>query len=753
MPSDVNGTNGEGAGARTATSSLMGDGGKKGLGPPSAGAAPLTLTSATDVEQLVRAQGSTFLVSDRSGNITPAGARELGLFHEDTRFLSHYTLDVGGGEVVRLSADTSHDGYNQIDLMLSDLDRGDILDDPKNFLHIRRRQMLDAGLVEQIVFTNFLQRRVVLDVSITFGADFADIFEVRGARRPQRGTAHPPRVSEAGMVFTYDGRCGTRYESVVTFTTPPADVKGTTAHYEVAIAAGAVAKIELSIVPRRDGDAGREQAASARTPSFTRRAARLEEDAARFRDTSTHVVCDDGRLQHVLDQSMADLHDLRVHFAGHSVLGAGIPWFCAPFGRDSLITSYEALLVQPELAEDSLRTLAAYQGKKADPVNEEEPGKIFHEMRFGEMARAGEIPHSPYYGSIDSTPLFVIVADAAHQVTANRALLRELRPAIEAALGWIDRRSSEGTELVAYARQSVNGLDNQGWKDSRAGVSFPDGRFAEPPIALAEVQGYCVDAYRRGARILSTLGDEAAAARYAARADAMRALVDDALWIEAQGRYAFAIDGRGRAVDTVVSNLGHLLWSRVATRARAAATARLLVAPASFSGYGIRTLAEGQPVYNPLSYHNGTVWPHDNAIAARGMSNYDLGAPLAKVFDGMYEAMGFFADRRLPELFCGMSRRSGPLVRYPVACSPQAWAAAAPFLLLQAMLGIHVDAPHARLVIRNPRLPGYVRRIELRRLRIGSSQVTVRFRRVGRRCQVDRVAVNGAPLRIEIEMD
>ena len=236
MPSDVNGTNGEGAGARTAATPVTGDATKKGPGPPSSGAAPLSLPSATDVEQLVRAQGSTFLVSDRSGDITPAGARELGLFHEDTRFLSHYTLDVGGGEVVRLSADTSHDGYNQIDLMLSDLDRGDILDDPKNFIHIRRRQMLDAGLVEQIVFTNFLQRRVALDVSITFGADFADIFEVRGARRPKRGTAHPPRVSEAGIVFTYDGLCGTRYESAVTFTTPPADVKGTSAHYEIVIA-------------------------------------------------------------------------------------------------------------------------------------------------------------------------------------------------------------------------------------------------------------------------------------------------------------------------------------------------------------------------------------------------------------------------------------------------------------------------------------------------------------------------------------
>jgi glycogen debranching enzyme len=347
----------------------------------------------------------------------------------------------------------------------------------------------------------------------------------------------------------------------------------------------------------------------------------------------------------------------------------------------------------------------------------------------------------------------VILADAYHRVRGDDVFLRELEPSIAAALGWVDAQSENGTKLVTYARRSARGLDNQGWKDSRAGVSFPDGRPAEPPIALCEVQGYCVDAYRRGARIFAALGDAARAHTYAARADGMRALVNARMWLEDRGRYAFAIDGHGRALDTIVSNLGHLLWSRVATPERAAATARLLLSPASFSGYGIRTLASGQAVYNPLSYHNGTVWPHDNALIARGFANYDLAPEVGRVFDGMYAAMGFFSDRRLPELFCGIAQRSGPLVRYPVACSPQAWAAAAPFLLLQSMLGLHADAPRRRMAVRNPRLPPFVRRLEMHGLRVGNSHVSMRFRRVGGRCQVDRLDVTGAPLKTEIEID
>ena len=709
----------------------------------------LELPTAGDVEQLVRARGSMFLVTDRHGDIRPAGARELGLFDRDTRHLSHYALTIRNGAVVRLSAEPVSDAYNQIDLMLSDLEVGEFLDDPKNFLHIRRRQILDGGLVEQVVFTNFLRHAIELDVELAFAADFADVFEVRGARRPKRGTLRPPKIEGSSVVLAYDGLCGDAYQTMVTFSSPPTLLLGDRASFKMKVAAGDAATLEVVVAPRRGGETRRGNSRL----TYARRAELVQQEAEVFREGSSRWRCDDPRIQHVLDRSIGDLHALRVHAGDHTILGAGIPWFCAPFGRDGLIASYEALTVNPDLAVDALRTLAAFQGKTFDEVREEEPGKIFHELRFGEMARAGEIPHSPYYGTIDATPLFVIVAEATHRFTGDRALLRELRPNIVAALGWIDARSELGTKLVTYERKTAAGLENQGWKDSRAGVSFPDGRHAEAPIALCEVQGYCVDAYAKGAAMLALLGEQELARTYAERATRFSELVNDRFWMESAGRYAYAIDGRDRLLDTVVSNLGHLLWSKVATRERAASTARLLLSPHSFSGFGIRTLAEGQPVYNPLSYHNGTVWPHDNALIAAGFAGYDLGAETMQVFDGAYEAMSYFRDGRLPELFCGIGRASGPLVRYPVACSPQAWAAAAPFLMLQSLLGIRPDATRGRLAIRNPRLPRYVRRLEIKGMRVGNVTVSLRFRRIGERCHVDHLEVVGGSLKTEIELD
>ncbi len=486
---------------------------------------------------------------------------------------------------------------------------------------------------------------------------------------------------------------------------------------------------------------------------FGRSAEMRAGDAEAFRARSTRYVCDSGMLQDVLDQSAADLHALRVEFDRHIIVGAGIPWFCAPFGRDALITAYEALTLNPDFAAESLRTLAAFQGKKFDPQTEEEPGKIFHELRFGEMARAGEIPHSPYYGSIDATPLFVILAEALHRFAGDTAFLRELRPSIEAALAWIDTRSEGGTKLVRYEKQSPLGLLNQGWKDSRSGVSFPDGRRAEPPIALVEVQGYCADAYLRGAEILRYLGDEVLAGVYEERAATMRDLVNRAFWMPEASRYAYAIDGRDRVLPTVVSNIGHLLWSRVAPQDRATATAHTLLASSSFSGYGIRTLASDQPVYNPLSYHNGTVWPHDNALIVAGLASYGLHHEAMKAFDGLAAAMAYFRDHRLPELFCGIGKRSGAVVRYPVACSPQAWASAAPLLLVQSILGIEADAPHRRLVVRNPQLPRTVRKLEIHGMRIGSALVSISFRRSASRCHVDKLDVTGGPLKTDILID
>jgi glycogen debranching enzyme len=682
------------------------------------------------------------------GDIRPAGARELGLFDRDVRHLSHYALTLVGAPTVRLSSEAVDDGYDQIDLMATDLEEQVLLDDPKNFLHVRRRQLLDEGLVEQIALTSFLRRPITLEVRLDFGADFVDVFEVRGARRARRGTTRPPSVAGKIVTLGYDGLDRTRYETSIAFSETPEELGPAHARFRLRVAPGATARLEIDVAPRR---------AEAPTPprrhGFDARAEQVQRDVDAFRVGATRFRSDNARLDRALDRATGDLHALRVRVGEHAVLGAGIPWFCAPFGRDALLASFEALTLAPELAVEALRTLAAFQGTRVDDEREEEPGKILHELRFGEMARTGEIPHSPYYGSVDATPLFVILVDACHRFLGDRARLRELRDPVLAALAWIDAASEQGTRLVSYVRKAPRGLENQGWKDSRAGVCFPDGRRAIAPIALCEVQGYCVDAYARGAAIFSALGEHEHARVYEARAARLRELVEAELWLEEQGRYAFAVDGEGRRVDTIVSNLGHLLWSRVPSRERAVATAKLLLSPASWSGYGVRTLACGQPAYNPLGYHTGTVWPHDNAILAAGMGAYDLHAEGMKLFEGLYTALGAFTDRRLPELFCGLPRGAGPLVRYPVACTPQAWSIAAPFLLLQTLLGIRPDAPRGRLVIRNPRLPRNVRWLEIESMRVGAARVSMRFRRFGARCHVDRLDVKGGSLKTEIEID
>jgi glycogen debranching enzyme len=706
----------------------------------------LTLSSSHDTEQLVCARGTLFLVTDRQGNIDPRGARELGLFFKDTRHLSYLALRMEDAELVHLSAESSDD-FNQVDLMAAGLDEGEFLDDPQNFLHVRRRQLLEDAFVEQITFTNFLGRAVEISVRLEFDADFADIFEVRGAKRARRGVRRAPSREAHGLRFSYEGTDGRSYWTDLSVSPAPAQFADGKALFNLQISPGGSQQLEITVNP------GRGQPATASERGFSVRARALLEESRSFRERSTRVRCDNARIQQFLDQSVIDLYALRVHVEEDAIVAAGIPWFCCPFGRDALIASYEALLLNPGLAKGSLCVLARYQGKRFDDVSEEEPGKIFHELRFGEMAASGEMPHSPYYGTIDATPLFVILAHALYKVTADREFMRALLPNVRAALAWIDARSQDATHFVSYQRSSARGLDNQGWKDSRAGVSFPNGERAQPPIALCEIQGYCVDAYDRGSRILRALGDEEQAELYARRSERLRNLVNEGFWLPELERYAYAIDGRGRKLDTVVSNLGHLLWSRVPTNARAQHTAELLLRRESFSGFGVRTLADGQAVYNPLSYHNGTVWPHDNALIAKGMANYRHTQYATAIFEGLVEAMGFFTNRRLPELFCGMPRESGNLVRYPVACSPQAWSAAAPYLLLQSILGIHADAPRNRLSIRNPSLPPSVEWVSFNGLRIGDSRVDMRLRRVAKRVHVDQFDVSGGPLRVEIELD
>ncbi|MFZ5477871.1 MAG: glycogen debranching N-terminal domain-containing protein [Myxococcota bacterium] len=706
---------------------------------------PLDLPHATTPGRLVLSRGNLFCVTTSMGDVFPPGARELGLFHEDTRHLSRYEL-VLPARATLLSSGTESSLAAQIDLTTTGEEQGGLLDEPVNFLHLRRRQILDAGFSEQLAFTNHLARHVELDVFLYFDADFADVFEVRGARRARRGTREPALVERDRVELRYRSVDGLAYRTVVRFDPAPAELVAGRARLRLRLAPGESVEHAVEVVALR-GDV----ALSAPMRPFASRLAEARAEAAAFRAGTTGVRCDDEVVSRMLQRSLADVHALRVQHDGRWIVGAGIPWFAAPFGRDSLLTSCQLLPFAPDLAGETLRFLAHHQGRVEDPAREEEPGRICHELRRGEMARAGEIPHSPYYGSIDSTPLFVVLLGETWRWTRDAALLAELWPALRAAMGWLDRRTADGTRFLVYQRATPLGLENQGWKDSRDGVSFPDGRRAATPLALVEAQGYAAQAWLHAAEIAAALGEAGLAAAWASRVAPFLRRLEDAFWVEELGTYALALDAHGERVTTVSSNPGHLLWSRAAEPARARRVAATLLSPEMHSGWGIRTVARGQPVFNPVSYHNGSVWPHDNALAALGMSRYGLQAEACRVAEAMLDASEHFSDHRLPELFCGIGRGEGEfLVHYPVSCSPQAWASGASFMLLQAALGLDADAPNHVLRVRNPLLPRPLRRLDLVDVRVGSALVSIRFQRVGRRTHADVLDVRGEPLKIEI---
>ncbi|MGZ3404870.1 MAG: amylo-alpha-1,6-glucosidase, partial [Polyangia bacterium] len=442
------------------------------------GASLLELPASGETDALVLARGNAFCVTNKRGDIAPAGARDLGLFHDDTRHLSHLELFVSGGPPVVLSSETSGAATSQIDLTLTDREFGGFLDDPQNFLHVRRKQILDGALVEQIVLTNHLRRPVELWLELRLGADFADVFEVRGARRARRGRILPPLGAGDRFTLGYDGVDGERYRTEVRMNPEPTRIDVVGPRWELRLLPGEATILEIVIQPCRGGEP------DALAVPFVERRQRLTREHHEFLASTTRVACSNVAFEAALRHDLEDLDAMRLSIARGDggpplgILGAGIPWFAAPFGRDSIITSLELLSIAPSVAAQTLRTLAHYQGRVDDPWREEEPGKIMHELRRGELARAGEIPHAPYYGTIDATPLWLVLLGESWRWLGDRALVEELMPNAERALAWIDRRLRQGNGWVRYQRAHDKALENQGWKDSRDGVSFPDGTIA-----------------------------------------------------------------------------------------------------------------------------------------------------------------------------------------------------------------------------------------------------------------------------------
>jgi glycogen debranching enzyme len=692
-----------------------------------------------------------FLLIDQHGNVAPPGNCSLGLFDEDTRILSHYELQAAGSPPAKLSTQVIQPYCSQIDLTVTDHEFGGNAWDPKHAIYLRRELLLEDVLVERLTLTNFLVRPIDYWVHLFVGSDFADMFEVRGWKREQRGEFLAPIVEPAAIHFAYRGRDGRVVGSAIRFRDTPDTIDERGARWAFRLMPGAPVELEWTIgsaAPRGRPSAVADGALDQRRPRLT-----LAYDAWRHECScwASPVETFDASITRAVD----DLRSLYIGGDGDGVISAGIPWYSTVFGRDSVITSLETLSLNPRIAIDTLRYLARHQGTKENAYTEEQPGRIMHELRRGEMARSGEIPHVPYYGTIDATPLWLVLLHETWRWTGDDALVRELLPNARRALDWIDRYGDlDGDGLVEYARTSERGLVNQGWKDSGDGVPFPDGRLPAPPIALVEVQGYVYDAKVRAAAMFAQLGEYDTAQRLMSEADRLRQQVLDAFWLDELGTFALALDGEKRPIPTVTSNAGHLLWSRLPDPARARRVVATLLAPDMFCGWGIRTLSARHPVFNPMSYHNGSVWPHDNALIVMGLSHYGLGASALPVVVAAQDAAIGASFNRLPELYCGMDRAGAPRpVQYPVSCSPQAWASGALFMMLQAVLGILPDAPGGALHIRNPVLPTQLGELTITNLRVGTSRVSLHFERHASRTLVNVLAVesSGEPLRVQIE--
>jgi glycogen debranching enzyme len=668
-----------------------------------------------------------FGVFDKQGDCQSGADGPDGLYHQDTRFLSGLSLKVGGMAPLLLGSVLLDDNG----AMVVDLANADLHDaDGKTWLqrdtiHVGRLKFLcGTTCYERIRVRAFTPIGRPIPLEIGFDADFADLFEVRGERRARRGTRIVERLDERTIRFAYRGLDGVERSTAIHFDPAPDALTERGARWELDLdrpeRTSVVMKIACALAA---SPAEPPHIVPAYRAARRVRSGRLKERAG--------VASSNEVFNAVIDRAASDI-DMLLTETEHGLYPyAGIPWYSTVFGRDGLITAMELLWVAPEIARGVLATLAATQATMTDEAADADPGKILHELRGGEMALLGEVPFRRYYGSIDATPLFVMLAGQYLTRTGDLETIRRLWPNLKAALAWIDDYGdADGDGFVEYARMTDKGLANQGWKDSFDSIFHADGGAAEGPIALCEVQAYVFAAKQGAARIARALGEAAFGARLDAEAETLRRQFEDLFWLEDLGCYALALDGRKQPCRVLSSNAGHALFAGIASPERAARLAALFTGRRFFSGWGVRTIAAGEARYNPMSYHNGSVWPHDNALIALGLARYGHQDAVLKIFTGLGDAAAYDEFRRLPELFCGFSRRRkrGPTA-YPVACSPQAWAAAAPFALVAAATGLALDEASGGVHLVNPVLPDFLDDLTISDLRIAGSRLDLAFSR------------------------
>lgn len=681
----------------------------------------------------------TFIVLDSHGDIGASAGGPDGLFNADTRYLARLELMLNQAQPLLLGSNLRDDNSAlTIDLTNPDIYDGERIVLQKDLIHIVRTIFLWRGTAYQrIGVQNHGDRVAQIDLTFLFDNDFADLFEVRGARRPRRGAGTSELLSPADVRFEYHGLDGTSRTTNLHFDPRPTLLAVNSATYHIALEPRQITSMFVAVTCNH--------AAEHRPAPFMRGLLAHRREMRRSTAGATSIETSNNIFNEVLCQSMADLNMLMTDTAHGRYPYAGIPWYSTTFGRDGLITALQMLWIDPRVACGVLKRLAAHQATAVDPLNDAEPGKILHEMRGGEMAALREVPFAHYYGSVDSTPLFVLLAGFYFERTGDEDTLRELWPAIEAALAWIDGPGDPDSDgFVEYQRASEQGLANQGWKDSFDAIFHADGHLAEGHIALCEVQGYVFAGKRLAARCARQLGFAEKARKLDEEAARLAARFEEAFWCPDMGTYALALDGAKRPCKVRTSNAGQLLFTGIIGEDRARMVAADLMRPRFFTGWGIRTVALGESRYNPMSYHNGSIWPHDNALIALGLARYGLKHSVEHLFKGLFGAASYMDLRRLPELFCGFhrERRRGPTL-YPVACSPQAWASATPFTLLEASLGLEFDAQAGGIRLHNPRLPEFLNEVVLRDLQLGDSSVDLRLRRHGDDVSLEMMRTRG----------
>lgn len=686
----------------------------------------LATSSLADDRIRVLKHGDTFAVFDRFGDIQPIGPAGQGIYHQGTRCLSRMELYLNGKRPLLLRSGVKQDNsLLTIDLTTPDFYDSGELTVHKGTVHMLRAKLLwNAACHEHLRLVNFGGAPIALSVLLRFGADYADIFEVRGFRRAHRGTDLPPTILADGLILGYEGLDGVTRHTVLRCSPPPAEIGAGQLEYALVLPPGGTSDLYLTIQCEPSG--------SNQVPAdYPRAQAAAEQSLRDAQRRACTVYTSNEQFNEWLDRSSADLQMLTTDTPAGPYPYAGVPWYSTPFGRDGILTALQYLWVDPTMARGVLAYLAKMQATEENPAHDAEPGKILHETRSGELAMLDEIPFRCYYGSIDATPLFVVLAAAYLRRTGDLPFVQQIWPNVTRALDWIDRYGDiDGDGLVEYRRRCMDGLANQGWKDSEDAVFHRDGTLAQPPIALAEVQGYVYLARLLAAELSLALGEPERAAALREQASRLRSSFEQVFWSKELGTYAIALDGRKQPCLVRSSNAGQVLWSGIASRRHMQQVAETLLAPHSFSGWGVRTISEGEARYNPMSYHNGSVWPHDNALIAMGLARCGMKDKSLSILGALFDASQFMDQHRLPELYCGFERRprEGPTL-YPVACSPQAWASACVFYLLQACLGLSFDAPARRIQFDHPLLPPWLDRVEVRQLRLNDALVDLAFER------------------------